>query len=355
MVVWPQELLEAFVGQIPDKITLQRCSLASKSLVVASQRRLFHSVSVKDRTSIRRATQQFTAFPHLRPYVKELDVTSSESTTELKELASLLHMFPDVTRIKWSGFEWPKFLVTALKESLQNPSMQSFTLMVCDDVPPSLLSHAAASVSQLTLWHVTLNDRAGPAAEVIPSSQLRHLSHNIASMMGKHDTILPLLPHLSGLEKLEDDLSSVSEFKLIMEASHETLKKLYLRRLDLPKLAHISRTPPMHSLRVLDVSFVYASSKLCILALFSALPPPMSIPHLETLSMYIGPADTVPVPQTAASGLREILDAHGELRTFHVELGWRRSRAGLLSLAEYIRAQTPTRIRVSGSISKQSG
>ncbi|KAJ7615486.1 hypothetical protein FB45DRAFT_1035475 [Roridomyces roridus] len=111
----------------------------------------------------------------------------------------------------------------------------------------------------------------------------------------------------------------------------------------------------MHSLRVLHLDFLHASETLCILALFSALPPPTSIPHLETLSMYIGPADKVPVPQAAASGLREILDAYGELRTFHVELGWRGSRAGLLSLAEYIRAQTPARIRVSGSISKQSG
>ncbi|KAJ7615488.1 hypothetical protein FB45DRAFT_1108199 [Roridomyces roridus] len=220
MITWPQELLDAVVGKVPDNVTLQQCSLASKSLLVASQRGLFHSVSVKDKKSIRRATQQFTAFPHFRSYVKELDVSTPESKSQLKELASLLPIFPDVARIKWSGEEWPKFLVTALMESLQKPSMQSLTLMICEDMAPSLLSYAAASVRHLDLAIVSLDNHAEPVTAVAPSAQLKHLSHTLGGVMGggRYDTIRPLLPHLSGLEVLESDISSAPQFKLLVEA-----------------------------------------------------------------------------------------------------------------------------------------
>ncbi|KAJ7615475.1 hypothetical protein FB45DRAFT_1108171 [Roridomyces roridus] len=347
MITWPQNLLDAVVEEISDMITLKRCSLASRSFVVPCQRRLFHVVVVEDtETSIRRTTQQFAAFPHLRSYVKELDITAPESKKQLKELASLLPMFQDSARMKWSGTEWPEYLVAALKESLQNPSMQSLTLMICENMAPSLLSYAATSVSQLDLSIVSLDDGAGSAAEVVPGSQLRYLSHSLADLVGTQNTILPLLPHLSGLETLEDDLSSASQFKLIMEASHKTLKKLYLRQLDFPKLAQIPRTLPMHSLCVLHLDFLSASSKLCILALLSALPLYPIITNLETLSVYISPADKVPVPTT--SDLRRILDAYGALRVFEVELAWTLPPGETSSpLAEYIRRQTPTRIRVS--------
>ncbi|KAJ7615485.1 hypothetical protein FB45DRAFT_1064394 [Roridomyces roridus] len=351
MVAWPQELLEAFVEQIRGKKTLQQCSLASKSLVVACQRRLFHTVSVMEMTDCHRATQHFTAFPHLRSYVRALHATvQPDGQAEWEELASLLPMFPNMARLDWTaGIQWPNVLISALRESLQSPSLQSFNLLVANKFPPSLLSHAAASVSQLGLWHVTLDDRAERAVGVVPRPNLKSLTHRVASKMGNQDTIRLLLPHLSGLEKLEDDLTSASQSKLIMEASHRSLKKLSLPDLDIPKLAHIPRTLRMDSLLVLHVGFVWrASPEHCLISLFRELPPPSCMPQLETLSVRIGPADKVPVHAHNASGLGPILDSHTRLRAFEVELRWSLPPDdGTFPLAEYIQAQTPTRIRVT--------
>ncbi|KAJ7615476.1 hypothetical protein FB45DRAFT_935761 [Roridomyces roridus] len=237
-----------------------------------------------------------------------------------------------------------------MHRSLRSPSMQSITLEDCR-VPASVLSHAAAFVSRLRLSDVELEVNPEPAFTHLPKARanLKELSYLSGPTEDSESRVaLALLPHLGALTKYEDDLTSMTTFKLVVGATRETLEHLQLRQISLrclQLLASIPHRPRMESLRFLGIDLrADVLSKLSLTSIFSALPKPSEVPHLETFSLLIAPAEMLlPVPK---ANLPVDWEAYEYLRNISVNLRWSNQEIDD-EVVEYIRRQhLPSQIRM---------
>ncbi|KAF7326991.1 hypothetical protein MSAN_02492900 [Mycena sanguinolenta] len=69
-----QELIDAIVDLVPDKQSLLACALTAPSFVYASQRRIFHSISIQNVAACNRLAAILTESPHLGRYVRILSL-----------------------------------------------------------------------------------------------------------------------------------------------------------------------------------------------------------------------------------------------------------------------------------------
>ncbi|KAJ6467729.1 hypothetical protein C8R45DRAFT_763176, partial [Mycena sanguinolenta] len=86
----PQELIETIVKLVPDKRTLLSCALTAPSWVDASQRRIFHWMSLQNATKYERFAGILIQSPHLGPYVRRLTLIIRGIPADWAPLALIL-------------------------------------------------------------------------------------------------------------------------------------------------------------------------------------------------------------------------------------------------------------------------
>lgn len=191
----PQELLDAIIDEVTDEASLKICSLASKSLLVRSQRFLFRSLYLYTSVNLAhhasstcdRACTLFSSSPHLAGYVESLTlcVKRADNYASVEHILDILHL---IRRLgihgSSDGFRWDYMspnLISAILRAVQLPSLQCFSLKRVISIPSPLLFYAASAFRVLSLGQIEILETGNP--HPIPMS-------------------LPKLPFPSRLEQL---------------------------------------------------------------------------------------------------------------------------------------------------------
>ncbi|KAJ7282525.1 hypothetical protein C8J57DRAFT_1295617 [Mycena rebaudengoi] len=194
MVSFPQELVETIIDAVHTshgKKSLRACALASKALLVASQRCLFRSISLgKSPTQVSRnkipkarnenlgrndlliaeVVNLFTSSPHLATYVRSLSISMMEinGVLILAHLTCLFAILPNVERLQFDAANrsWtslPPTLTSSLSDFVRRPSLQSLALVGLKDLSSPLLLRWLLSVREVSFTNVAiLRDTEAP-------------------------------------------------------------------------------------------------------------------------------------------------------------------------------------------------
>ncbi|KAJ7613697.1 hypothetical protein DFH06DRAFT_1369225 [Mycena polygramma] len=158
MVKIPQELIDTIIEEIPlsdsqypfvtyrdesDESTLlvetlRACALVSRAFVRPTQRRLFHAVGLdltrKGDHSNRRFSQLLLDRPHLRTYVRHLQLTYTSANDDAELISQILSSLTCLGSIKLQGrgFEWsgqPRWVKASLLAALSRPNLRHIALV----------------------------------------------------------------------------------------------------------------------------------------------------------------------------------------------------------------------------------
>ncbi|KAJ7740456.1 hypothetical protein DFH07DRAFT_67876 [Mycena maculata] len=235
----PQELLETILEQVNDGASLKRCALASKSLLVPSQRSLFRSLYLYTTANIshqpsgtcEHACALFTSSPHLANYVRTLTLCMErvEGHTAFERVLQMLHL---INRLGLHGssdsFRWDDMsptLVSSILHAVQRPALQCFHLKRIIGVPTSLMFYAATAFRVFSLERV----------EILDSDAASFLVPNIPPTARLEQLVIPAA--------FRSD--TVCAFLLRLNTEHSLI---YLRRL----VWRIYRSPSQHWERLLQ-------------------------------------------------------------------------------------------------------
>ncbi|KAJ6474872.1 hypothetical protein C8R45DRAFT_1010788 [Mycena sanguinolenta] len=205
----PQELMDAIVTVISDKETLLACSLTSTSLVNASQRRLFRSISLRDVPSYDRFAGLLAESPHLGQYVRSLSLDIGGIPAHWTPLESILSTTTQVEQLVIDGnrgevgTKSELRLIPSLIEFISLKPLRCVALMNLSDVPSAIVALVLKTCAEVCLLAtgpiVPADDDSAPA---LPSSTLWHLdiAHPVVSLQARIISFL-IQPRQSGYLK----------------------------------------------------------------------------------------------------------------------------------------------------------
>ncbi|KAF7337823.1 hypothetical protein MVEN_02005200 [Mycena venus] len=183
----PQELIDAVVLELrDDSACLAACSKTAKTFRVPCQRLIFREMVIHSEESgypntYRRASDLLTSSPHLEAQVLNISTAWPTEENDMHAFEAVLRLLRSVQRLVISntGFvSWRTYpaLNAAMFDFISLPSLDRLHLIKMDEVPSSLIYHAASSVRVLSLEiYLDQTNVSEPPVEPSPSSpQLEH-------------------------------------------------------------------------------------------------------------------------------------------------------------------------------------
>ncbi|KAJ6496445.1 hypothetical protein C8R45DRAFT_985901 [Mycena sanguinolenta] len=187
----PQELTEAIVKLVSAK-SLRACALVSRSFVDASQRRIFHRMSLKDVPAYERLAGVLGHSPHLGQYIRYLTLEIKQVPAGWAPLESILSSTTQVEHLVIRG---------AFRNYTQlhcHPSLVGFlsleslrqVYLVYLVIAPSIVSKLLETSEVVCLGPITLEEDEDKVESIAPESHhcLRHLD-----IIQGADSIFPFL------------------------------------------------------------------------------------------------------------------------------------------------------------------
>jgi hypothetical protein len=254
MVVLVQELFDTVIDEVgakepKDYATLWACPLTARAFAERSQRNLFHSFTLKDRTVIQ-ATGALIDNPHIASYIHDLHIQLGFYSDSLRTpLMALFPLLSNICRlgisspyVDWHWNTLPVAFRAAFVGLLSSPSLRCLALANCTGVPSSIIRHALLSYKELTLNNVgiLLEDEVFPYADELqgrslPPLDLLAVSYNqgyehagplYAVILA--DTMVPQLHYLRHLELRILSWGSLGPLEILAVKSAESLEHLVI-------------------------------------------------------------------------------------------------------------------------------
>ncbi|KAJ7060950.1 hypothetical protein C8F01DRAFT_177764 [Mycena amicta] len=256
----PQEILDAIVDHIQNIQTLQSGALAGTRLLQPCQRNLFRKLRLYAeysswRPTLRAAATFFSAVPHLRPYVRDLNLDLSASYSDSAALEFLFVAFPNVERLIISGrsMTWTSLasgVSKALLECIARPSLQRLHIRALSGISRDALA-LVLSVPVVALSYASIDNEDPSEAELIVQPRLRHLILTDTDLHGYE--FLRERGYLKGLKQLELELDSqqsetdteLGMDKLLLSTCADSLEHVVLsigylpHAITIPTLPHV--------------------------------------------------------------------------------------------------------------------
>ncbi|KAJ7670919.1 hypothetical protein DFH06DRAFT_143388 [Mycena polygramma] len=291
----PQELIDAIVEEVDDENDLPACSLAARAFVDPSQRRLFRSLSLRwdlGWDSLDRALAFLHQFPHLVPHVRDVSLDIPMDSKNQETLEAILRMLGNIEHlvIEGRGARWQQVTTAlgfAIYDILSMPSLQQLHIFRIDDIPASLVLHAASSLCVLSLYSVDVRTSQLP----LDIGPLRLGSFSLPFWPTCQFLLrrCPFLLAARALRKLAVYVDEQGHHRTLTAASSSHLRHLelecraFLIPLDLPHL------PSLHTM---SLSFTVSESTPRVWILPALLRPtitalPAVAPNLDTLILTV--------------------------------------------------------------------
>ncbi|KAF7342625.1 hypothetical protein MSAN_02019300 [Mycena sanguinolenta] len=99
----PQELVDIVVSLVPDQKSVLACALTARSFVIASQRRLFRSVTIRNASTLKRLAAILSQSPDLGQCVRRLTFEIGDMYDYCPSLASILSTTTRLERLAIDG------------------------------------------------------------------------------------------------------------------------------------------------------------------------------------------------------------------------------------------------------------
>ncbi|KAJ7257078.1 hypothetical protein C8J57DRAFT_1721337 [Mycena rebaudengoi] len=189
MASLPQELINSVVDHLDDYSSLTSCALVSTSFVAPAQQAIFKSLCIHTELSYGHPTplaanDSLAAFPHLATYIRLLKFDLSHLEHEVQALKSIFLAVRNLERliISGAGMRWNSIAPTlkiAIQDIIALPSFYGLHLVSIEGLPSHFLYHAAALISVLSTYSVSLEE-----------SEDSHLSPGLVSDFRLTDLIL---------------------------------------------------------------------------------------------------------------------------------------------------------------------
>ncbi|KAJ7138352.1 hypothetical protein C8R44DRAFT_976096 [Mycena epipterygia] len=329
-----QELLDSIVDHVQERGTLKACSLAARSFVVSSQRRLFRSLCLFIRVpsqpprgtnhltvsmTFQNALHVFTMSSYLGSYVRHLYIGLVHHLQDYGLVESALRIVSKITLLGIFGvggtYDWstiPPSLATLLKDIALRPAVRSLYLENIRAVPSSFI--LCPSFRVLSLYFASVEgDIASTSPFISPSLvplRSHHLEHLVTAASPGHPgsrAIENMQGRLTGLRKLSLLGLYARPDKPWMPFLLQSDVQRSLRHLELSFIGKIPELglPPLLALRSLEIGFSINTTRLSgavnssiELALESALTNIHTVsPLLESLSLTIQQWNSASWPQ----------------------------------------------------------
>ncbi|KAJ7437416.1 hypothetical protein FB451DRAFT_1570698 [Mycena latifolia] len=286
----PHELLEVIVGEVQGKDSLRACSLASKSLLVCSQRHLFRALCFCQdlrqipsnptqipRLSFKRARELLTMSPHLAGYVCDLTLCLQPGQDHnlvenllrsVSERLTRLAIFAFPRTLIWE--EMPSGVTCLLRDIYVQPQFRSLSLAHIRGVPLSLILYATSSFEVISINTISFReDITSDPPKFMSGPRDASANTNLKEIVvgafvgfqddGRYKSILDVDLHrrLKGLRKLHLQLSTAESgpwLAFLLESDIQpTLEHLEIYADRVPPVLQLESFPV---LRVLKLQFI---------------------------------------------------------------------------------------------------
>ncbi|KAJ7138332.1 hypothetical protein C8R44DRAFT_868637 [Mycena epipterygia] len=246
-----QELLDSIVDYVQERGTLKACSLAARSFVVSSQRRLFRSLCLFIRVpnqpprgtdhltvsmTFQNALHVFTMSSHLGSYVRNLYIGLVHHLQDYGLVESALRIVSKITLLGIFGvggpYDWSTIstsLTTLLKDITLRPTVRSLYLENIRAVPSSFI--LCPSFRVLSLHFTSVEGDIASTSPFIPPSLVPSRSHYLEHLV--LTAACPGHPGSRAIENMQGRLTGLRKLSLLgLHAGPTKRWKDFLLRFD---------------------------------------------------------------------------------------------------------------------------
>ncbi|KAJ7084499.1 hypothetical protein C8R43DRAFT_1174902 [Mycena crocata] len=299
LLLLPKELFGEIFAEL-DEESLGACALVCSSLLSASQRLIFRSVTIRY-ADIPRAVSLFTASPHLSAYVRDVQLEFEvHLSAHNSSLATILPTFYALERltirggiITWASLSRP--LHSAIWQLFASASFHSLNVSHLHDIPAYFI-RAMSSVRNLGIYNISLdlNEESAQTVQLhnrpfTPSTQRLILRTTIPNdVCPVLDLVLSEHRELGCLNNLQDLTVGInreirSESLRLITATASVLRHLRLRC----GAFHVPlELPYLPALRTLEIKVYLGYVGQIPLNLYAALAAlPKTTPAIEVVEL----------------------------------------------------------------------